>query len=211
MSAASKNESSKPGPTTRNERGNRETVCRKIILNGLTPIMFDRYAGDNQTQLEPWQKMTFVPGSKIIALPSLNIMSFLSAQNTDSAPKRILDARTYKKFGFACASYVSIKPAFIPFVRDGKPIEFDRLSEDFDAKSGVYIHRAVARLPKGIPNPKVRPVLPLPWSLEFQMQLMPNPDMQERMLQNVFSGGGIAVGLGTFRPVYGQFEVAFWE
>lgn len=201
-----------PGPMTRSEQGNKELVCRKVRISGLTEVMFDRYPGDNDTKLEPWQKLYLSPvDGKSIVFPSDNLRSFLSAQNTDSAPKRLLDARKYKKFTFACASYVTIGPRLIPFLRDGQPIVFGKLVGDRDQLSGIYIDRRVARLEKGIPNPKVRPVLPLPWSLEFDVRLYPNKDLQEQQLLNIFTEGGIALGIGTNRPSYGKFQVEFWE
>lgn len=199
------------GPVTRAELGTREKVCRKVVIVGLTPIMFDRYPGDNDTKLEPHQKLYFVPGSKTLCLPATNIISALSAQNTDSWPKRILDSRTYKKFCFACASNVAINPDYIPFTREGKPVAFGKFKGEVDAESGIYIRRDTARLEKGIPNPKVRPVLPLPWSLAFDLTLWPNQFLQESQLLNVFTQGLFEFGLGTWRGQFGKGEVSFWE
>lgn len=202
----------KPETKTRSELGTREKIERRIHIRGLTDIMFDRYPGDNDTKLEPWQKL-YLGGDegKTICLPSANIMSFLSAQNTDSAPKRLLDSRKYKNFALACGSYVTIGPKMIPFMREGKPIIFGRFVGDEDEDSGVFIHRAVARLEKGIPNPKVRPVLPTPWELRFTLTLYPNRQIQEQQLMNVFTEGLISLGLGTFRGQFGKAEVALWE
>jgi len=188
-----------------------EMVERKVELCGINDIMFDRYAGDNKTQLEPWQKLYFKPNTTIISLPSLNIMSFLSAHNTNSAPKRLRDKRQYKDIANACLSFVNIKESFIPFLRGGVPVQFGKLENDVDKLSGIYIHRAVARLDKGIPNPKVRPVLPLDWSLEFTLQIFPTKEIQEQEIQNLFEEGGRALGLGTFRGVFGKFIVNKWE
>jgi hypothetical protein len=200
-------------PKTRGEAGTRERVHRTVHLRGLTPIMFDRYPGDNDTKLEPWQKLYLAgENGRTICLPSANIMSFLSAQNTDSAPKRLLDSRKYKAFAQACGSFVTIEPRMIPFRRDGKgEIVFGKLVGDEDAESGVYVDRQVARLEKGVPNPKVRPVLPLPWELHFQLTLHPNRHIQEQQVINIFTEGLIAIGLGTFRGQFGKAEVALWE
>jgi hypothetical protein len=200
-----------PGPLTRAEAGTKEKVCRTVRIRGVTPIMFDRYPGDNDTQLEPWQKMYYLPDNKTLCLPATNVISALSAQNTDSWPKRILDSRKYKDFCFACASSITILPDSIPFTRDGEPVVFGRFVGETDPQSGVYIRRDVARLEKGIPNPKVRPVLPLPWGLEFQLVLWPNPDLQESQLLNVFTRGLFQFGLGTWRGQFGKGEVIFWE
>ena len=189
-----------------------EMITRSVTLCGLTDIMFDRYAGDNNTRLEPWQKLYFMPGnSKVIGLPALNIMSFLSAHNTNSAPKRLRDKRKYKDIANANLSFVTIAPDFIPFIREGKPIEFGKFDKDVDPVSGIYIHYSVARLDKGIPNPKERPTLPTPWSLAFTLHYIPNREIQEQEILNLFDEGGRALGLGTFRGVFGKFTVDTWE
>jgi hypothetical protein len=189
-----------------------DTIIRKVRLCGTIDIMFDRYAGDNNTKLEPWQKLYFLPGdSRVIGVPALNIMSFLSAHNTNSAPKRLRDKRKYKDVCNACLSFIQISPSFIPLVRDGKPISFGKFEGDVDPKSGIYIHRSVARLDKGIPNPKERPVVPLPWALEFTLTLFPNKEIKEQEILNLLEEGGRALGLGTFRGVFGKFFVETWE
>lgn len=190
---------------------NRHTdiIKRSVTLCGTKPIMFDRYAGDNSTKLEPDQKLYLAP-NKAIGLPAANIMSFLSAHNTNSAPKRLRDKRKYKDIANACLSFVEIEEDFIPFLRDGKPIIFGKFAGDTDPDSGVYIHRSVARLDKGIPNPKVRPVLPCEWSMKFTLKIYPNKEIQEQEIVNLFEDGGRALGLGTFRGLYGKFVVENW-
>jgi len=184
----------------------------KVRLVGLTDIMFDRYPGDNNTQLEAHQKLYLQPGdSRIIGLPATNIMSFLSAHNTNSAPKRLRDKRKYKDIANAMLSFLSIRQQFIPFLRDGKPIVLGKFDGDRDPLSGTYIHRSVARLDKGIPNPKVRPVLPIEWALEFTLDIFPNREIKEQDIINLIEEGGRALGLGTFRGVFGKFMLETWE
>jgi len=189
-----------------------DIITRRVRLCGVTEIMFDRYAGDNKTKLEPWQKLYFEKGdSRVIGIPALNIMSFLTAHNTNSAPKRLRDKRQYKDIANACLSFVSIAPVFIPLLRGNEPIVFGKMVDNVDPKSGVYVHHAVARLDKGIPNPKERPVVPLPWAVEFALTLYPNKEIKEVEVQNLFEEGGRALGLGTFRGVFGKFMVEAWD
>lgn len=188
-----------------------DVIEREVILCGTRDIMFDRYAGDNDTRLEPWQKFYLEPGdSRVIGLPAANIMSALSAHNTNSFPKRLRDKRKFKDICNACLSFVEIDPQFIPILRDGKPIVFGKFDKDRDATSGAYVTHNVARLDKGIPNPKTRPVLPLPWAIMFKLTIYPNKEIQEQEILNLFEGGGRAVGLGTFRGMYGKFVVEKW-
>lgn len=188
-----------------------ETIQRKVVLKGTADLMFDRYPGENSTKLEVWQKLYFAPGdTKVIGIPALNILSFLSAHNTNSAPKRLRDKRKYKDIANAALSFCQISPMFLPLLRDGKPIVFGKIENDLDKKSGVYVHRSVARLDKGIPNPKERPTLPCPWSLAFDFTMFPNKEIKEQEIMNLLEEGGRALGLGTFRGVFGKFIVDSW-
>ncbi len=192
-----------------------ETVTRRVMLKGITPIMFDRYAGDNNTRLEWNQKIYLRPGTPNLCLPTLNLVSLFTAHNTNSAPKRLRDKRVYKSICNAILSFVSFSdingdPETILFTRYGRPIEVGTFNESTDQSSGIYLHRAVARLDKGIPNPKERPVLPLPWSLEFDLTIYPNKEVKEAEIMNLLSEGGMAIGLGTFRGVFGKFEIEKW-
>ena len=201
---------------TRSEQGTKDLICRTVQIDGIMPLLFDRYPGDNDTKLTEAQKLYFDRDGKTIVMPSNNLMSFLSAKNTDSAPKRLLDSRKYKKFTEACASFVIISSLDgtedIPVLRDGKPIVFSGFGADETCpSSGIYIRRDVARLEKGIPNPKSRPVLPLSWSLVFKLELYPNQLIQEQQIKNVMEQGGIAVGIGTWRGRFGKFVVSRWE
>lgn len=193
-----------------------DLVHRQVELVGLADAMFDRYAGDNKTQLAWWQKIYLVPGTSDLCIPTTNIVSFLSAHNTNSAPKRLRDKRKYKDIANACLSFVHItgdadSPTNVRFLRDGKPIQVGKFSEDRDELSGVYRHFSVARLDKGIPNPKERPTLPLPWSVRFTLSIYPNQEIKEQEVMNLFAEGGIAIGLGTFRGVFGKFRIWTWE
>lgn len=190
-----------------------DIVKRRVRLCGTTDIMFDRYAGDNNTKLEPKQKLYLNPlDSKTIGIPAINIMSLLSAHNTNSAPKRLRDKRKYKDIANACLSYVQIGPMFLPLLREDKAIEFGEFDQhERDALSGCYVHRAVARLDKGVPNPKERPVIPLPWAIEFDFQLFPNKEIKEQEILNLIEEAGRAIGLGTFRGVFGKFFIESWE
>jgi len=175
----------------------------KVTLSGVTPILFDKYAGDNKTQLSFMEKVYQENG--FLVLPSLNVMSFLSAQNTESATQRVV-GRGFKEVCKAALSYVTIEEMSIPFTRDGKPI---RASED-----ELERHFAVARVMKGklsVPNPKERPLLKTPWELTFTINILETPSLREELLKKIFEQGGHAVGLGTFRGVFGKFKVDSWK
>jgi hypothetical protein len=183
-------------------------TTKEITLTGMTPILFDRYAGDNKTQLAPEQKL-YVQG-KTVVLPSMNITSFLSAQNTESAPKMLLDKREYKTVASALLASTIINPTLIPFTKNGKPVVFGgSFVDDVDPVSGIHLVYHVARLDKGIPNPKIRPMLDTPWELKFKLTILPHPDLNEDLIENLFVDGGVRLGLGTFRKAFGKFSFAW--
>jgi hypothetical protein len=193
-----------------------DIVERVVRLEGRTDIMFDRYPGDNSTSLEWSQKIYLIPDTSVLCLPVINIVSFLSAHNTNSAPKRLRDARTYKKTANACLSFVMVEAMgkerdYIPFEREGKEIVVGKFGDRKDESSGIYLDRRVARLEKGIPNAKERPALPLPWGLTFKLTIFPNDEIKEQEVMNLFREGGNAIGFGTFRGVFGKFQIARWD
>ena len=98
-----------------------KTIKRKVLLSGLSDIMFDRYPGDNKTVLTPEKKFYYLPDGETLCMPAMNIVSFLTAQNTDSAPKRLLDKRQYKTIASAILSFTAITPFEIPFLSNGEP------------------------------------------------------------------------------------------
>ena len=135
-------------------------------------------------------------------MPALNILSFLGAENTESAAKK-LGGRGWRTLAGAVKSFVDVDPMEINFKSNNKNITIE--------SNQIKILSHVARLAKGIPNPKERPVISLPWSLEFNLTLWDNPDLNEDTLRKLFDDGGISIGLGTYRGVYGKFKVKKWE
>ena len=180
-------------------------ITKKCSIKGITPIMFDRYPGDNKTVLPPQEKMYFEKNTKKLIIPSVNIMSFLCAENTKSAVKTFYDPRKYKRVAQAILGFVVIEPFEIPLMRNDKQLEF----EEFD-KNGIWLHKSVARLEKGVPNPKERPVIDQPWELFFTLKLFPNDEISETEIKLLFERGGFSIGLGTYRGMFGKFEFS-WE
>lgn len=178
----------------------------QVTLQGIRPIMFDRFMSMKETEIAPERKFYYNGNDQELVLPSVNIHSFLSADLTESATKRVA-GRSWKKVARAALSYVDIDPISIPFLRDGKPLTLDN--------SGWYVDERVARVKKGggliVPSSKVRPVIPLAWGLTFDLTLFPNTELNEEMLKRIFEEGGLSVGLGTFRGVFGKFVVDKWE
>ena len=198
-----------------------DILLRRIRFSGTEPIMFDRYSGDNSTELKQWQKLYLMPGTNEICLPAANLMSALTAQNTPSFVKRLRPAKQYKQISNDILSFTRIigcseNPSLIKLLRGNKPIILGNVgaNDKMCPDSGCYIQHDIARLDKGIPNPKARPVLPLPWEIEFEIRIdthETNKFANETEIANLLVDGGKVVGLGTYRGRYGKFDVIAWD
>jgi hypothetical protein len=174
----------------------------KCQFTGLRPLMFDRYAGDNNTQLPIPEKMYLTSDGHLI-VPAVNIFSLLCAENTKSVCKQMF-GKAGRKVALGISSYVSVEPFEIPLTANGVPIQFSGFNDQ------ISIHTSVARVKGGVPNPKTRPLLHLPWELEFDVQYQQNSECTLENLRQALSMGGV-LGLGTFRPYFGRYELTRFE
>jgi len=179
----------------------------RVTCEGIVPIMFDAYRGkvDNIAV----EKKLYLDADRRLVLPAENVMSFLGS-DSDKSIASILQGRGRGEYLRAIACFVTINPDSIPFLRDGSPIHFggfDKATES-DSESGCWIQHGKALTKQGtrlIPQDKERPVLPLPWTLEFTAELWSNDVLTPDILTNYFVEGGMRVGFGTHRPRYGRF------
>jgi hypothetical protein len=167
-------------------------------LTGVRPLMFDRYAGDNSTQLPGHEKL-YLDEKRRLTLPAVNLFSMLCAENTKSVCRQFF-GKNGKTIGLGMASYVTIEPFAIPICDDKGQITFTGFNQQ------VSEHRTVARLAKGVPNPKQRPVVAMPWNLQFEMHYIENKYCSLENLRQALTMGGM-LGVGTFRPFFGRYEV----
>jgi hypothetical protein len=168
--------------------------------------MFDKYLNMSGQEVDPENKFYLAADGKSLILPAANISSFLSADLTESATKRVI-GKKWRGVAKAALSFVDIDPIEIPILREGVPLTL--------GNSNYIIDRRVARVKKTggliVPSEKVRPVLQTPWEMAFTITLFENPDLNESTLKRIFEDGGISIGLGTFRGVFGKFKVSKWE
>lgn len=178
-------------------------VIQKISvrLQGLRPLMFDRYAGDNNTKLPPAEQM-YLDTAGYLMLPSLNVFSLLAAENTKSVCRQFF-GKQGKTIALGISSFVNIDPFEIPIHDEQGVIRFTHWNEQ------ISVAKHVARLKNGIPNPKERPVLSLPWTVNFTVTYAENRHCTLENLRQAFDWGG-TLGLGTFRPYFGKYELAEW-
>lgn len=176
-----------------------------VTLRGIRPIMFDRYGGDNKTKLEPKDKV-YLTEAGDCGIPVLNVFSMLSAENTASVAKRFY-GKQGREVALGVMSFVNIQAA------DGDdPMVAPLMDSDGNAykpndpRIRVVCH--VARLAKGIPNPKERPMFPTGWKVRLTFDLQDNNMVNLTTLKRMIEQGGI-LGLGTFRPIFGRYIAEF--
>ena len=170
--------------------------------------MFDRYAGDNDTELKPEEKFYFAEDGKSLVIPSQNILGML-ASNFYKCATKIKYGRGHSAKADVVQGFVDIDPMMVPFTAHGKNVVFKKWNDP------IYEDFSVARIKKTaqqiIPNPKHRPVLNCPWELEFNVSILPNDQISEKDLKDLFEVGGLYVGIGTWRGRYGKCVVDIWE
>jgi hypothetical protein len=178
-----------------------------VTLKGALPIMFDRYPGDNKTQLPVREKAALNARDEIV-VPSLNLLSMLAAENTQSVSK--LFGKAGKAIARDIKAGLSIDAAELPLLCKGKAVVMPEVLTA-NAAEQVYVRLDVARVKAGIPNPKQRPVVNTPWSLDFAASFLEGEECKIATLRDAFARAGRYIGLGTFRPLFGQFEVSRWD
>lgn len=178
-----------------------------IILNArfghIRPIIFDRYPGNNNTQLEPIDKL-YKNAKGQCVIPILNVYSLLTAQNTPSVPK-LFYGRKAREMSMALSAFCNIESA------DEDPFEAVIYKDDkpfMCNDSRIRIMKHVARVKNGIPNPKERPMIPTGCHINLRFTLQPNTTLSVDQLKTMIRLGG-NVGLGTFRPAFGRYIPKF--
>jgi hypothetical protein len=175
-----------------------------IKLVGIKPIIFNQFVSIKE---EPpvEKKIPLVDGK--VAISGDRILAFL-IDNKPERPagcvKAFTNSKQYKAVLPKVKAYIGFQPV-ISVLCEGKEINF----ENFDKTPQVKVRKDKVC---GGPVPMIveRPIIEN-WSMEFIINLIENPEITFEKLQSWFERGGIEVGLGCSRPVYGQFIVEKFE
>lgn len=162
----------------------------EVELNGIKPLLFNQYVSKDETNI-PVEKKILIRDGKV-CITSDRLMAFLLDNNPKTRAgciKSFLNSKEYKKVLPLVDAYVSIFPFVIP-VCD---------SEKYAVKEDKVCGG-------GVPNLVQRPMLEK-WGCKFNINLVENQVITFEKLKDWFEKGGIEVGLGAFRPRYGQFFV----
>jgi len=181
----------------------------EVGLEGLAPIMFDRFFDHSKTERPPEQKL-YYDEKKNIVLPAENMWAFLYQEKPGGCAKRF-EGKKSKDFLSYGQSHTLITPDMIQITRNGKPLKF----KGFGEQRGIWVHEGSPTTKSGAAiikqETKKRPVISLPWEVSFNIDLIKNQMIDPDKLCNWFEQGGIVLCLGTYRPRFGRFMVKKWE
>ena len=143
----------------------------QVGIEGLAPIMFDRFI-DHSAEQRPTDQKMYLEGDNELMLPAENIYAFLFGANTPGCAK-LFEGKKGKLYINTGQAHLFVEPVMIPFKKNGKVIKF----AGFDGKT-FWEFKQSACTKKGSlvikQEVRPRPVLNLPWSLEFTITLLSN-------------------------------------
>ena len=182
----------------------------KVGIDGIVGLMFDKFMDMSADEKPPERKMYLNDDNRLI-FPSENIFSFFFGENPPGCAARFEKKawKEYKKLGM---SYVTISPEFIPIMRNGKQIRFNQFIDGYDKEAKIRVLHHKANIVKGklvIPSPKIRPILEIPWEMNFEVTIWKNALVNVVKIQDWLIKGGIEVAIGTYRPRFGRFMAKF--
>jgi hypothetical protein len=190
-------------------------ITHKImaVLNGMAPILFDKFKDHSSPDLPEDQKLYVADG--LLVLPAANLTSFLVGEYPAGIIK-VDKGKKFAEFTRIVKSHLSFgSPAFPILDGQGREIKFDSLADR--ERWGTCLEGGLTKSSGGKiikQEAKPRPFLKLPWKLAISINLFMtdcNKIVTPDVLQDWFIKGGVLVGLGSYRPLYGRFEVDSWE
>lgn len=176
-----------------------------VELEGLADIMFDRFI-DHSSEKRPIEQKLYLNEKNELVMPAENIYAFLFSENPAGCAKAF-EGKKGKEYIRLGQGSTFVSPFHIPVLHNDLPVIIDKVIGD-----QFWVFEAAPRTKQGSlsikQEIKPRPVLKLPWSLSFKIDLIESPIINENKLYNWFTRGGIEIGLGTYRPRFGRFIVS---
>ena len=185
-----------------------------VSVEGLSSVMFDKFY-DHSNENRPPERKFYTDNP--VCLPVENIYSFLYRDAAPVGAVRFVEKRKAKEYLAMGQAFMSIRQTMIPFLDESyKPILFNGFGK-FDSDSRFYVNDWEAGITK-MSGGKIikqearpRPVMKLPWNLEFEVMLFENDKVTPDKLLSWFQIGGLVIAIGTHRPQYGRFMIKKWK
>ena len=151
-------------------------------------------------------------------MPADNFGSFFYSGNYPSCMKMFWgDMKTRGVVTQSFKAQVFPGPQQIPILDgDGEQIQFNGFKKNavgkmVDKSAGLWVDETLPRVKGGVvPNPnKRRPTLRKPWTMRFQLSIfeLAGSDVTVELVENYLRRGGLMIGVGTHRPMFGRFVV----
>ncbi len=180
-----------------------------VTLDGISDILFDPFKDHSKEVRPPDQKLPLT-GDNQLVFPAENVRAFLVNQKKGGVI-RFVEKRQAMDFLSYAETCIRLDPPLVPFMRNGKPVQFEKFNAD-DPDWPLYVFTS-APSTKGANGQTVkqeaihRPALRLPWSLSLEVTLFENPKINAAKLHSWFEIGGMLVAIGAYRPRFGRFTV----
>jgi len=205
-----------------------DTFKINVTFEGTKPILFDRLVR-NYDQSKVIQDLENHPEKRFymqedgtLFIPDEFLYAHLTAKFNTSCvtrfgPQGRAKAGERKEQAENILSFMTLSPTEMVLKRNGKPIKFGKWNSngrDSLSLATQYFAKPVIEMAKSklVPNPKTRPLLPLPWEFSFEIILYPNSGyIEPKLLHFYFELGGQSIGLGSYRPRFGTYKIKNWE
>jgi len=188
-----------------------EVTKINVTLEGIADLMFNRFVDHSKEVRPPDQKLYLAEGNKLV-IPAENIVAgFLFGENPPGCAKTFegRKSKNYIRIGYG---HVFVEPGLIPIRNEKKELVFDGFDNGMFWMFSVGGRTKASSGPLSIKQPaEPRPVLKMPWFIDFQIKVLGNPLVNETKLFNWFTQGGLEIALCAYRPRFGRFIVNSWE
>lgn len=187
----------------------------KCTLEGIVPMMHDRFhtaaqvsGGKKKTKAASDQKkeieLKLHRDKKGVFVPADNIRMMLIGNKHRPGAAKIVGSYIETKRGTeylqACKSCVWIIGPDDPLKVYVKPNR--KTMDDYDERS--FINAAGSR------SITMRPILTLPWSLTFTVQVT-DDNLAESKVREFYEVAGLRCGVGAYGPTFGRCKITKWE
>jgi len=191
-----------------------------VEIAGIADLQFDRYVGaavDGKATVD-LAKLVYLDDDDGLVLPADNLGSFFYSANYPSCVNMFWsDIKNRKNVQQSFKAQVFPGPQQIPILDDaGEQIKFANFTKNgagklVDKSGHFYVDETLPRV-KGavVPNPnKKRPTLRCPWRMHFELAIfeLTGSDVTVELVKAYLQRGGLMIGIGTHRPMFGRFVV----
>lgn len=169
-----------------------------ITIGGLSDLYLDQFV--RQEEIPTKQKLPTNDEGNVV-IPKLYIKSFLASQKNTSCARMFSGSKEIAK------TSQLIKANF--FLNGKDPEILDENDEPIKAEidGNKVVEQSVGIYTKNQRNNKFVARVSLPWKLKIQATLFEHSKIDANKIRDWFEKGGLQVGIGTFRPDQGRFEV----